>query len=330
MAQIPVTNFNPYNPTNGAGNGEAFLLGSSLTPLNLIRQQSGINQRLAAKQAADRQKEQAQEVQALQKLRLRLTDKEFLPYQPELNARKQEIWGKLIANRENEKQTPFEQRLAEQKIMDDYNSAAKWTTGVEDRFKDIVALSAKDKRYNPAAVDAALYGSLNDAEGNRLPIASFQPDVLNAILTRPDVFDRNEVAKQFLEDLSAKADMSTASTAARPGQYGQRATAESNYFELEDGTYKLDPATGQRIPHTDRTEVIEAARRDPFVSRLIDEQMHAHRKTLAEVDMKMEAFEPMTPEEQQLVLQEQTEPKRYASYLNELLLPHAHCRTSEF
>ncbi|MBT2557557.1 hypothetical protein J7E24_07165 [Hymenobacter sp. ISL-91] len=220
------------------------------------------------------------------------------------------------------------QSLADEKIAN-HNSKVDWTKQLESRFKDVVRLSSgADAPYNPAAVDAALNATLKDKDGNILPPGTYSPDAASAVLDNPDTFDRTAVATRFLDQL-AKEDSSTVSTAATPGRYGQRNTATSNFFEVEDGTFKLDPTTGRRIARTSRPEVVEAARRDPFVSKLIDQRMQAHAATVAGVVEKMKALEPLTEQEQQLVEQEQAGPKRYVQYLDELLLPHAYQRSTE-
>ncbi|WP_019949730.1 hypothetical protein [Hymenobacter aerophilus] len=214
-------------------------------------------------------------------------------------------------------------------IIANHNSKVDWTKQLESRFKDVVRLSSgADAPYNPAAVDAALNATLKDKDGNILKPGTYSPDAPSAVLDNPDTFDRTAVATRFLDQL-AKEDSSTVSTAATPGRYGQRSTATSNFFEVEDGAFKLDPTTGRRIARTSRPEVVEAARRDPFVSKLIDQQMKAHAATVAGVVEKMKALEPLTEQEQQLVEQEQTGSKRYTQYLDELLLPHAYQRSTE-
>lgn len=325
MAQIPVT---PYIPTTGAGNGEAFILQGGMGSLGILREQDAIARRVREREAQAQQKREAQQLQDLQKVRLGLSDGGFLPYQPELETRKQAVFDEMVKVQMDPKLPDYQKKVGTEKILADYNSKATWTKQVENRFKEVTQLSGRDKRYNPAAVDKLLYSSLNDTNGNRLPIAGFNPDVLNTVLENPDTFDKTAVAAAFLDEL-AKADTSSESTAATPGRFGERNTATSNYWEVENGALKLDPVTGNRIPRINRPEVIEAARRDPFVSKLIDQQMQAHAATVQTVVEKMRNLEPLTADEQQLVEQEQTEPKRYASYLNELLLPHAYQRTSE-
>lgn len=325
MAQIPVP---PYIPTTGAGNGEAFILQGGMTSLGILREQDAINRRVREREAQAKQKQEAQQIQDLQKVRQGLSDTGFLPFQPELDTRGPAVYSELLAVQTDPKRNALQKKLDTDKIIAARKGEVAWTKQVEDRFKEVTQLSGKDKRYNPAAVDKLLYSSLNDKDGSRLPITGFNPDVLNTVLDNPDTFDKTAVATSFLEDL-AKADTSSNSTAATPGRFGERNTATSNYWEVENGVIKLDPATGNRIPRTDRPEVIEAAKRDPFVSKLIDQRMQAHAATVQAVVEKMRNREPLTDDEQRLVEQEQTEPKRYASYLNELLLPHAYQRTSE-
>lgn len=291
--------------------------------------QDVLAQKRAQQEAADKQKQAQREQQQMQKLRAGIATDGFLPYKELLDQDRRQM---LSATREiyqnpvlswADKQMQTEQRVT------DYNSQVDWTKQVEKRFKDIVRLSSgADAPYNTAAVDAALYASLKDKDGQLLKPGTYSPDALNKVLDNPDTFDKNAVATRFLDEL-AKADTSTTSTAATPGRYGQRNTAESNLWEVENGVLKLDPATGRRIARTNRPEVVEAARRDPFVSKIIDQQMQAQAAAVAGVVEKMKALEPLTAEEQQLVAQEQNGPKSYAQYLNELLLPHAYQRTSE-
>jgi hypothetical protein len=327
MAQLSLPSYNPV-PLGQAGSGEAFLLQGGMSPLLQIQKQDAITQRVREQQAKAKQQQQAQEMQELQKLRMGISEEGFLPYSKELDEGRQGVYGAMLSKYQDPTLSSHQKQVQAFQVLNEFNSKATWTKQVEGRFKDIVSLSGRDKRYNPAAVDKALYGSLNDQEGNRLPIASFNPDVLNTLLDNPDTFDKTAVAASFLEEL-AKADASTSSTAATPGRYGQKSTYESNYFETENGHPKLDPITGNRIARTNRPEVIEAAKRDPFVSKVISQQMQAHQQQVAGVVEKMRNLEPLTAEEQHLVAQEQTEPKRYAAFLNELLLPHAYQRTSE-
>ncbi|WP_375433846.1 hypothetical protein [uncultured Hymenobacter sp.] len=326
MASVSFPNYNLI--AGQAGTGEAFLLGPGLGPLNLIRQQDALNRKNQQAEMAAKQQRENRERQDLQKLRMGLTTKGFLPFTAELQATAKRTYDEMKAISLNPSMDRGTQELEIEKRTADYKSKAEWTTLVENRFKDITQLSAKDKRYNPAAVDTALYKSLDDEQGNRLPIAGFNPDKLNTVLENPDTFNRNEVASSFLDSL-AEADRSTKTSAARPGRLGQSNTAESNFFEVENGAFKLDPATANRIPRTDRPEVIEAAKRDPFVSRIINQQMQAHAGKVNAVVEKMRNLEPLTPEEQDLVEREQTGQKQYANYLNELLLPHAYQRSSE-
>ncbi|MBT9392078.1 hypothetical protein KLP40_02780 [Hymenobacter sp. NST-14] len=288
-----------------------------------------IARRTAEKAAADKQKQAQQEAQQMQRLRAGIATDGFLPYKPLLDQERGGLYEEVRKVYQNPNLNSTDrQSLAEERIAS-YNSRVNWTKQLESRFKDVVRLSsAAGAPYNPAAVDAALQATLKDKEGNILPPGTYNPDVASAVLDNPNTFDRTAVATRFLDQL-AEADSSTVSTAATPGRYGQRNTATSNFFEVEDGAFKLDPATGRRIARTSRPEVVEAARRDPFVSKLIDQQMQAHAATVAGVVEKMRAFEPLTEQEQQLVEQEQTGPKRYVQYLDELLLPHAYQRSSE-
>ena len=50
--------------------------------------------------------------------------------------------------------------------------------------------------------------------------------------------------------------------------------------------------TGNQIPRPNRPEVIEAAKRDPFVSKVIGQQMQAHQQQVAGVVEKMRKLEP--------------------------------------
>jgi hypothetical protein len=329
MAQIFVPSYNPVpgGVAGGPASGEAFILQGGMAPLVQLQKQDALTQRVRERQAQAKRQQQAQEMQELQKLRVGVATEGFLPYAKELDAGRQGIFGAMLSKYQDPALNSQQKQMQAFQVLNEFNNKANWTKQVEERFKEIVSLSGKDKRYNPAAADRALYSRLNDEEGNRLPIASFNPDVLNTVLDDPETFDKTAVAASFLEEL-AKADVSNSSTAASPGRTGQKRTYESNFFEAEAGHPKLDPVTGNRIARTNRPEVIEAARRDPFVSKVIGQQMQAHQQQVAGIVEKMRNREPLTPEEQELVTQEQTEPKRYANFLNELLLPHAYQRTS--
>ncbi|WP_092738571.1 hypothetical protein [Hymenobacter psychrophilus] len=294
-----------------------------------IARQDLIARHAAEKAAANKQKQEQQEAQQMQRLRSGIQTDGFLPYKPMLDQERGGLYKQLQGVIHNPSLNSVDKQSQADEIIANHNSKVDWTKQLESRFKDVVRLSSgADAPYNPAAVDAALQATLKDKDGQILAPGSYNPDVVNAVLDNPDTFDQTAVATRFLDQL-VKEDSSTTSTAATPGRYGQRNTATSNFFEVQDGAFKLDPTTGRRIARTSRPEVVEAARRDPFVSKLIDQQMKAHAATVAGVVEKMKASEPLTEQEQQLVGQEQTGSKRYTQYLDELLLPHAYQRSTE-
>lgn len=325
MATLPFPGFDSV-PLAASGTGAAFVLLGGDKPLQTAMRQGALAAQAAQRDEALKQKQREQNFKNFQSAKFE--GKPFLPWANQLQARKEAFIDQSRQIWQDNSLDDYTKFTRVKQLESQWQGSVNRSNEVEQRLNQVRQIAAADKRYSKQATEEAFFKTFEDETSTVVNVDTYDPETMTEVLNDPRTFDRNAVATRFLDDLS-NADTSTTSTAATPGRYGQRNTAESNLWEVENGVLKLDPATGRRIPRTNRPEVIEAARRDPFVSKLIEQQMQAQEVAVAGVVEKMKALQPLTAEEQQLVAQEQNGPKSYAQYLNELLLPHAYQRTSE-
>ncbi|TGE29798.1 hypothetical protein [Hymenobacter metallicola] len=326
MATISIPSLNPV-PLGVAGTGEAVILQGGSAPLNTIMRLDAQAQRQRQLAEAQKLKARDQELQDLQKVRSGLTDRGFLPYHKQLTQGRTQFFDKLGSIYQTPGLSRDERYLQGQKLADDYNNQARWTENLGERFKEVVQLTSKDKRYIGQRIDEGLLNKIKDSQGNTLPIGTFSPESVQEVLNDPRNHDTTEVVNQWL-DKTLSDDQSLVSSAARPGGYGKTQKAVSNWFLVENGQIKLDSNTNKPIPRTELPEVLMAAEKDPFMRGQIDLKQREHQAVLQAIEAKMQNYEQLTPEERQLVGQETIAPKTRKDFLNELLLPHAYQRTS--
>ncbi|WP_324675553.1 hypothetical protein [Hymenobacter sp. GOD-10R] len=328
MATLPFPGFNSV-PLGVSGSGDATVYGLGTAPLTILRQQDALRARQQQQEQQLQAKREAQQAQEFRDLlsASKLNVNGYLPFKTQIDQSVQAAREKLNALYQDPKIDIYQRRNAVQQLEDQHNSFVHGTEEVGKMLDQVRQTAKADPRYNDAAITTDLYNSLKDEQGNTVDLSKFSPTTLAATLTNAKNYDETQVVKAWL-DSTFEADQSTLSSAARPGGYGQKAQASSNYFLLENGRLKLDPKTHQPIPRTELPEVQLAAEADPFLRGLLDLKQSQYNAQIKAVEQKMRSYEPLTEQERQFVWQEANTPKTRTEFLNELLLPHAYQRTS--
>ena len=195
MAQIPVTS---YTPTTGAGNGEAFLLGSSLTSLNLLCQENGISQRAAYLQQQAKQKTDQEALKNFTVAANRVDAKGYLPWQPQLTSELPKVWDDLLKVGTDPRMNEYEKRIAQEKIITDRQAKQQITFEVEKKVNELRG-ALSDKRYKKKDVETGWFNGMSST-----PVQDYDPKNLEKELENPRNFNPTEVVSQFIDALYEK------------------------------------------------------------------------------------------------------------------------------